>query len=104
MYYDMRTYTFKVGQVPTYLKHFEEIGLPIISKYAKLIGFWHTDIGELNQVIHIWEYESLDHRKVAREALYNDPEWLENFLPLVYPLLEKQENKIMYATNFSPIK
>lgn len=104
MIYEMRTYTIKVGQLQTYLKHFEDVGLPIISKYAQLVGYWYTEIGELNQVVHIWEYESLDQRKEAREALYNDPEWVEKFLPLGQPLLEKQENKIMYAAHFSPIR
>lgn len=104
MYYEMRTYTLKVGKLQEYLKLFEEVGLPIISKYAKLVGYWYTDIGELNQVIHIWEYESLDERRKRRTALYEDPDWVEKFLPVAMPMLEKQETKIMYAANFSPIK
>lgn len=104
MYYEMRTYTIKVGKTPEYLKHFEKVGLPIISKYAKLIGWWYTDIGELNQLIHIWEYESLDDRKKKREALYQDEDWLNHFVPTAFPMLEKQESKMMYAANFSPIK
>lgn len=100
----MRTYTIKIGKTQEYLKLFEEVALPIISKYAKLVGYWYTDIGELNQVVHIWEYESLDERRKRRTALYEDPEWKEKFLPIAAPMLEKQETKIMYAANFSPIK
>ena len=29
--------------------------------------------------------------------------WI-GFIPLVLPMFEKQENKILYPTNFSPIK
>ncbi|MFB9324482.1 NIPSNAP family protein [Paenibacillus aurantiacus] len=104
MVYEMRTYTVKVGKLNEYIKHFEEVGLPIISKYAKLIGYWYTDIGELNQVIHIWEYEDLNQRAARRKALYSDPEWLEKFVPIALPMLDKQESKIMYAANFSPIQ
>ena len=50
MYYEMRTYTIQVGKVAEYLDHFEKVGLPIISKYAKLVGMWYTEHGELNQV------------------------------------------------------
>ena len=54
MIFEMRTYTIKIGQLNNYINHFEHVGMPIISKYATLIGYWHTEIGELNQVIHIW--------------------------------------------------
>ena len=59
-YYEMRTYTLKPGTVKQYIKYFEEIGRPIITKYLKLVGFWYTELGTLNQLVSIWEYESLD--------------------------------------------
>lgn len=104
MIYEMRTYTLKIGKVPEYLQLFEEIGLPIISKYAQLVGFWYTEIGELNQIVHIWGYDSLNAREARRIELYKDQEWVEKFIPLVLPMFEKQENKILCPSNFSPIK
>ena len=104
MFYEMRTYTLKIGKTQEYLKLFEEVGLPIISKYAKLVGYWYTDIGELNQIVHIWEYPSMDERAVKRKQLYQDPEWVEDFLPIALPMLEKQESKLLNPTNFSPIR
>lgn len=104
MYFEMRTYTIRPGKVKDYLKHFETVGLPIISRYAKLIGYWYTEIGELNQLVHIWAYESLDDRSQKRAALYKDPEWVANFLPVAGPMLEKQENKILLPAEFSPIR
>ena len=104
MYFEMRTYTIRMGKQKEYMKHFEEVGLPIISRYAKLIGYWYTDIGELNQLIHIWAYESLDERASKRAALYQDPDWLSKFIPAALPLLEKQESKILLAADFSPIR
>ncbi|WP_415718344.1 NIPSNAP family protein [Maridesulfovibrio sp.] len=104
MYFEMRTYTIHPGMLPTYMKLFEEVGLPIIEKYAELVGYWYTDIGELNQVVHLWRYESLDQRTVRRKNLYEDNDWQTKFLPDAMQMLEKQENKIMLAANFSPIK
>lgn len=104
MIYEIRTYTVKIGKLNPYVKHFEEVGLPIISKYSKLIGYWYKETGELNQIIHIWEYENSDIRIEKRKALYNDPEWIKKFIPIALPMLLKQESHLMTAANFSPIK
>jgi hypothetical protein len=104
MLYEMRTYRIKPGMTSKYLEYFEQNGLPIISRYLTLVGWWYTEVGQLNQVIHIWEYATLDERTEKREALYNDPEWVENFLPTALSMIEKQESQIMNASNFSPIR
>ena len=104
MIYEMRTYSVFPGRQKDYLDHFENVGLPIISRYAKLVGYWFTDIGELNQLIHIWAYESLDERARKRAALYEDKDWLNDFLPKAIPMLEKQESKILLPAAFSPIR
>ena len=104
MFYEMRTYTIQIGKMQTYLKHFEETGLPVISRYTTLVGWWYTEIGELNQVIHIWAYESLDDRIKKRAALYQDLDWLEGFVPKAFPMLEKMESKLLMPADFSPIK
>ncbi len=104
MIFEMRTYTIKIGQLNNYINHFETIGMPIISKYATLVGYWHTEIGELNQVIHIWSYNDLNERSQKRDELYKDAEWLAEFIPEAMKMLEKQETKILSASKFSPIK
>ncbi|WP_230479054.1 NIPSNAP family protein [Gibbsiella quercinecans] len=104
MFYEMRIYTVKIGKLANYIKLFEDVGLPIISKYSKLIGYWQTESGELNQVIHIWEYDSLDVRVKKRQQLYQDKRWLTDFIPLALPMLEKQESRILVPSSFSPIK
>ena len=45
MIYEMRTYQLKVGTVQKYLKQFEEKGLPIVSKYCTLVGYWTVESG-----------------------------------------------------------
>jgi hypothetical protein len=100
----MRTYTVQIGKMNEYLRHFEKEGLPVISRYATLVGWWYTEIGELNQVVHIWAYESLDDRIKRRTALYEDPDWLEKFVPKAFPMLEKMESKLLRPAVFSPIR
>lgn len=43
---------------------------------GKLIGFFFTEIGVVNQVVHIWAYESLDDRLARRARMAQDERWL----------------------------
>src|SRR5690554_2768107 len=72
MIYEIRIYTTKPGAVPEYEKRFAE-AYEVRQKYSKLGGMWHTELGPLNQVIHIWPYESLQQRAEIREAAAKDP-------------------------------
>lgn len=69
MIFEMRTYTIKIGKLSEYINHFKIVGMPIISKYAQLISYQHTESGELNQIIHIWSYNDLNERALKREEL-----------------------------------
>jgi hypothetical protein len=65
MIYEVRTYTLKPGTVPIFEEAFGK-ALVNRAKVSPLGAFWHTEIGPLNQVIHIWPYESLEHRDECR--------------------------------------
>jgi hypothetical protein len=104
MIYEMRTYQLKVGCVPRYVKQFEEKGLPIVSRYCTLVGYWVVETGPLNRVVHIWAFRDLEDRREARERWWKDPEWIEGYLPLALPLVESQETSFMTAAAFSPIR
>ena len=74
MIYEVRTYTLKPGSVATFEENFAA-ALPHREKYSKLGAFWHTEIGPLNQVIHVWPYESVEERNSIREEAGKDPNW-----------------------------
>ena len=103
MLYEMRTYELKVGSTARYLRQFGEIGLPIVSRYCKHVGYWVIESGRLNRVLHVWEFESFEHRQRAREQWWQDSEWNEKYLPLALPLVVSQESVLMRAAPFSPI-
>jgi hypothetical protein len=104
MVHEMRTYQIKVGSLPQYLKQFEEKGLPVVSRYCKLVGYWSVDSGLLNRVVHVWEFASLEARAQARALWWADPDWTEGYLPLALSLVESQESTLMTAAPFSPIR
>ena len=97
MIYEIRTYTLKPGQTAEYEKRFEA-SLPARFKYSELAAFWHTDIGPLNQVIHVWPYENLSQRAEVRSRAAREPDWP----PKTNELLVSQECGIYVPAPFSP--
>jgi hypothetical protein len=97
MIYEIRTYTLKPGQILEFEKRFEA-SLSVRLKYSELAAFWHTEIGPLNQVIHIWPYENLQKRAEIRARLAQEPDWP----PKTSELLLSMESEIYVPAPFSP--
>jgi hypothetical protein len=95
MLYEVRSYILKPGTVGEAEKRFAET-LPHREKYSKLGAFWHTEIGPLNQIIHVWPYESLQQRTEARAQAMKDPNWP----PKLGDLLETMESEIFLPAPF----
>jgi hypothetical protein len=74
--------------------------LPGRTKLSPLTGVFTSDVGGLNQWLHIWAYKSLDQRAEVRKKAVESGIWPP---PGGKPAL-KQENKIVLAAPFSPIK
>lgn len=103
MFYEIRTYRLKNGTIPTYLKVVEEEGIAIQKRHlGDLVAYFVSEIGPINEIVHIWGYASLDDRERRRAALMEDPDW-RAFLPKIRDLIEAAENKIMKAARFSPL-
>ena len=95
MIYEFRTYSLSVGSVA----EFEETlgnALPHREKYSKLTACWHTEIGPLNQVIHVWGYDDMKHRSEVRAAAAQDPNWP----PGDTHMIEKMETEIVTPAPF----
>lgn len=104
MIHELRIYTLHVGKVPEYVKLFEEKGLHIITKHLPLLGWWTSDTGELNRIIHMWRYEDMNDRAERRKRLYEDEAWTKGFVPFAFPYIVKQESHILTPTRFSPLQ
>ncbi|CAN7366065.1 NIPSNAP family protein [Bosea sp. LjRoot9] len=104
MIYEMRTYRLKTGTVPAYLKLVEDEGIAVQKSHlGTLVGYFFSEIGPLNQIVHVWAYASLDDREARRAALAADPRW-QAFLPKIQSLIETMENQILKSAPFSPLK
>lgn len=74
MIYEFRTYDLKPRSLPEFEKRIAE-KLPGRLAYSKLGGFWYTEVGPLNQVIHIWPYEDLNQRADIRARAVAGGKW-----------------------------
>ena len=74
MIYEIRTYALKPRSVPEFGKRTAAL-LPGRLAYSNLGGFWHTEIGPLNQVVHIWPYDDLNQRAEIRTRAVADGKW-----------------------------
>ena len=103
MFYEIRTYRLKNGAIPGYLKVVGEEGIEIQKKHlGHLFGYFFSEIGPINEIVHIWAYESLDDRSARRARLAADPDW-QAFLPKIRELIVTADNKIMTPAAFSPL-
>jgi hypothetical protein len=103
MFYEVRTYRLGNGAVPAYLEAVEQEGIAIQKEHlGQLVGYFFSEIGPINEIVHIWAYASLDDRERRRAALAADPRW-RMFLPKIRDLIVAAENKIMKPAPFSPL-
>ena len=100
--YELRTYRTPVGKAPEWLGHFKAI-LPTREKYSKIVGLWTTDIGGLNQVVHLWAYSDLNHRAEVRAKVTQEPAWKE-FLAKGNPLLVEMQSIVLTPAETSPLR
>lgn len=101
MIYDMRTYDLKPGTVSKYMDAVREVALKIREDHGvKLAGWYYTDIGQLNRVVHIWAYNDYAHFEKARDAVKNDPRWNRDYRPMISDLIVAQQDMIMKGADF----
>lgn len=106
MIHELRTYDIKPEHLSAYLKLWVDVGMSIrgAGQCGQLVGFWVSDSGPLNQVVHIWAYESAAERSRLRAALMQEPRWAQDFLPKALPMIDRMHSTILQPTSFSPLQ
>ena len=89
---------------PDYLKLYEAEGLETQRAFlGKLLGYFHTEVGELNSMVHLWGYDSFEDRARRRALLAADSGW-QRYLDRVRPMIASMSNRLLIPTSFSPIQ
>jgi hypothetical protein len=104
MIVEERIYTLKPDSIEKFLHLYKTEGLEVQLRHLpRMLGYFVTEIGTLHQVVHLWGYEDFEERERCRKALRADPSW-QAYVPKVRPLFDKQENRILLPTSWSPIR
>ncbi len=98
MIYEMRTYDLKPRSLPEVLKRWTD-ALPKRLELSPLAAFWYTEIGPLNQIIHVWPYKDLEERKRIRAAAVATRKWP----PVTAEFILNMQSDIMVPWDNSPL-
>lgn len=98
MIYEIRTYSLTPGSLAEVEKRFGE-AYEYRKKYSELAAFWHTEIGPLNEIIHVWSYRDLDERARVRVEAAKEPNWP----PKIGEFIRTMNAEILVPFPFSPL-
>ncbi len=97
MIYEIRTYRLAPGSLSEVEKRFGE-GYEHRKKYSELTAFWHTEIGPLNEIVHVWGYRDLAERGRIRGEAAKDPNWP----PKIAEFVRAMRSEIVVPFSFVP--
>jgi hypothetical protein len=99
--FEWRSYMIAPGMMPGVMEGWEA-AIEERQKLSPVVMAMHTELGELNKFVHIWAYESLDHRRDVRAEAMKSGIWPPAGSPK--GAIIEQENKILLAAPFSPVQ
>jgi hypothetical protein len=97
MIFEMRSYLLKPGTALQAEQAFGE-RIEARAKLSPIAGFWRSEVGTLNTIIHIWPYKDLNERDHIRAEAVKQGVWP----PKTSDLILEMESKILHPAPFSP--
>src|SRR5438477_1753536 len=97
MIVEMRTYTLQPGTVGQFEERFGA-ALAVRAKLSPLAAFWHTEVGPLNRIIHVWPYENFEERSRIRA----ESQKLQGWPPNIREFVVEQKSEVFLPAPFSP--
>jgi hypothetical protein len=102
MIVDLRTYTIPHGRMKEYLDRYAAVEFVLQRRYlGHHIGCYVSEIGMLNQVIHLWGFASMADRELRYAQMEQDAQ-LAALREMNAGMCTAQETRILRATAFSP--
>ena len=100
--YELRTYTLYVGKMAEAVEIYANYGWPALEPHSsKLVGYFQSDAGALNQLVHLWKFDDDADRRRHWAALYGD-EAFRAFAGKIRPLILSQQNQLLLAAPWGP--
>ena len=84
MIYEVRTHRLKLRMVPQFLETFEKAYENGRKQLSPLAAFFYSEVGPLNEVIHIWPYENLAEREAVRAEAAKTGVWPPDVTDMIH--------------------
>jgi hypothetical protein len=105
MIFELRTYRIPEGKMANILSRFETITFEIFKRHnIEVTGFWEKS--DVNEIVYICKFDSVDTMKRSWDAFRADPAWVSAKAKTEEngPIVSEVISEVMTATSFSPIK
>lgn len=103
MLLEERDYRIRAGFLGDFVDCYMRLGLPIQRAHlGEPVGFFTSDIGELNHFVSMWRWHDLGERTARREKMLADPDW-SGYLASIKGLVDTQTIRFLAPTPFSPL-
>jgi NIPSNAP len=102
--YELRTYTLYVGKMGEAVKLYSELGFPALDRggHAKrLVGYFQSDVGTINQLVHLWKFADDADRRAHWKGVFSDQDFMA-FAVQLRPLVMTQDVKLLLAAPWGP--
>ena len=104
MIVEERDYKVLSDKLAAFLEVYMGEGFPVQKEYlGTLLGHYTTESGELNHVVALWAYDSIDDRADRRARMAADPRW-QAYRDRGLPLLETMTTRFLRPTAISPVR
>lgn len=95
MFVEQRIYSLVPGGTAEYIRLYEELGRAVQERIlGTMLGYYTREVGELNQLVYFWTFDSMDERTRRRTELAADADF-KVFRGKIRHLVVKQENTIL---------
>src|SRR5207245_1706429 len=95
--YEIRTYQIAPGSLAEVEKRFGD-AYQYRKKYSELTAFLHTEVGPLNEIVHIWGYKDLADRARVRGEASKEANWP----PKIQEFIRQMRSEIAVPFSFIP--
>jgi hypothetical protein len=94
---DHRIYTIRLRRMDEFIGVFQRLALPILREtLGHPVGFWVSQVGPLNQFVHLWAYDDLADYERRCRARDSHPGFAE-YLAASAHLIVAQETRLIRA-------
>ena len=105
MFHELRQYDLELSGVATFLKNFEESGLPVMTACGfDLVGAWMQEIGPNTATTYVWlaRWENLDARTEALQKVRVNADY-QAFGESIKGIIRRIDTRILRNVSFSPL-